>query len=75
MLGETYADSLRAMLRDRSAVLRAVASHHIAELGLDELRVELAAASQRGRGVLRTLTEQALDLLAAARRQEVPNAG
>ena len=75
VLGETYADSLRAMLGDRSAVLRAVASHHIAELGLDELRVELAEASQRGRGVLRTLTEQALDLLAAARRQEVPNAG
>jgi ATP/ADP translocase len=75
VLGETYADSLREMLGDRSAVLRAVASHHIAELGLDELRVELAAASQRGRGVLRTLTEQALDLLAAARRQEAPNAG
>ena len=75
VLGETYADSLREMLGDRSAVLRAVASHHIAELGLDELRVELAAASQRSRGVLRTLTEQALDLLAAARRQEAPNAG
>ncbi len=75
VVGEIYADSLRAMLGDRSAVLRAVASHHIAELGLDELRVELAAASQRGRGVLRTLTEQALALLAAARRQEVPSAG
>ena len=75
VLGEAYADSLRAMLGDRSAVLRAVASHHIAELGLDDLRVELAAASHRGRGVLRTLTEQARDLLAAARRQEVPNAG
>jgi ATP:ADP antiporter, AAA family len=75
VLGETYADGLRAMLEDRSAVLRAVASHHIAELGLDELRVELAAASERSRGVLRTLTDQALDLLAAARRQQATNAG
>jgi len=75
VLGETYADALRAMLADRSAVLRAVASHHIAELGLDELRVELAAASERSRGVLRTLTDQALDLLAAARRQQATNPG
>ena len=72
-LARAYAESLRTLLGHASDVLRSVASYHIAELGLDALRDDLAAASRRG-GILQPLTDRALSLLESSRRPELRSA-
>jgi ATP:ADP antiporter, AAA family len=72
-LGVAYAECLRSMLGHRSEVLRSVASYHIAELGLGDLKADLAAVSRRS-GFFRGLTESAIDLLESSRRPELRGA-
>jgi hypothetical protein len=61
-LGIVYADTLRDMLGDRSAALRAIVAHHVAELGLEELKTEVAAAAKSKSDVLSELSGDTVSL-------------
>ena len=67
-----YAERMREMLRDRRGALRSLASYHIAELGLNELRTDVETAVQsRDSSVLGAINEGALGLF---RRPELSGA-
>jgi hypothetical protein len=57
-LSAAFADTLARMLEDESRVVRAIASYHLAELGLGG--VPSSMQPDRGREALRHVAEQAL---------------
>jgi len=58
-----YVRILRAMLRDASAALRSIVGYHVAELGLDELRDDVVAATETCDRALGEVAKGALRLL------------
>jgi ATP/ADP translocase len=59
-LGLVYADTLRAMLADKSVALRSIVSYHVAELGLDDLMAEVRQAAGHQSDALHEIAERAL---------------
>ncbi len=73
-LGRAYAAILRAMLNDDSGALRSLVSYHIAELGLEDLRGEVAAATQSTDDVLAEVARRALELFESGPTPELSSA-
>jgi ATP:ADP antiporter, AAA family len=62
-LGVLYADTLREMLHDRSEALRGIVAHHVAELGLEELRTQIVSAAKSKSDVLAEISDDAMGVL------------
>jgi hypothetical protein len=73
-LGRAYAAALREMLNDASGALRSLVSYHIAELGLEELRSEVVAATKSTDDILADVARRALDLFESGSRPELSGA-
>ncbi|MCB9595719.1 MAG: hypothetical protein H6719_23555 [Sandaracinaceae bacterium] len=64
-----YATLMKALLEDESEAVRAVAAYHVGELGLVELRDDLARACELVSGLTRDVVVRALEDLDVARRE------
>jgi len=73
-LGTAYAATLRGMLADPSDALRSLVSYHAAELGLEDLRGEVTAASLSEDDVLAEVAVRALELFGKAPTPELSGA-
>ncbi len=70
-----YAELLRTMLTDPSEPVRCIAAYHIGEIGLDELRPQLAAVRPERASYLREVVEHALGLLSRRNPEASGHAG